>query len=209
MDRFPFYRRNTQRWQNSLRHNLSFNDCFIKIPRRADRPGKGAYWTLHPKCGDMFENGSFLRRRKRFKLQKLEKEALSHILSNSGSSEHHSHNHSFPHRTEIFSGQTQLAVKPMMEDFSYVQLPPPIYPVCNPSALYTSQYLNYANFHPQLVADCCSFSPTKPPSPAGHLSCGGVVDSIQPQHFLVAKVEEKKKQKCSGFDIDSILNKDV
>ncbi|KAK3096813.1 hypothetical protein FSP39_003543 [Pinctada imbricata] len=69
MDRFPFYRQNTQRWQNSLRHNLSFNDCFIKIPRRPDRPGKGSYWALHPMCGDMFENGSFLRRRKRFKIQ--------------------------------------------------------------------------------------------------------------------------------------------
>ena len=68
MERFPYYRKNTQRWQNSLRHNLSFNDCFIKIPRRADKPGKGSYWTLHPKCGDMFENGSFLRRRKRFKV---------------------------------------------------------------------------------------------------------------------------------------------
>lgn len=67
MDKFPFYRQNTQRWQNSLRHNLSFNDCFIKIPRRPDRPGKGSYWALHPMCGDMFENGSFLRRRKRFK----------------------------------------------------------------------------------------------------------------------------------------------
>ncbi|XP_005089018.1 protein lin-31 [Aplysia californica] len=69
MDNFPFYRKNTQRWQNSLRHNLSFNDCFIKIPRRPDRPGKGSYWALHPMCGDMFENGSFLRRRKRFKLR--------------------------------------------------------------------------------------------------------------------------------------------
>ena len=67
MDRFPYYRENTQRWQNSLRHNLSFNDCFIKIPRRPDRPGKGSYWALHPMCGEMFENGSFLRRRKRFK----------------------------------------------------------------------------------------------------------------------------------------------
>uniref|UniRef100_A0AC35TXG8 Fork-head domain-containing protein n=1 Tax=Rhabditophanes sp. KR3021 TaxID=114890 RepID=A0AC35TXG8_9BILA len=67
MDRFPFYRSNTQRWQNSLRHNLSFNDCFIKIPRRADRPGKGSYWAIHPKALHMFENGSCLRRQKRFK----------------------------------------------------------------------------------------------------------------------------------------------
>lgn len=80
-DRFPYYRRNTQRWQNSLRHNLSFNDCFIKIPRRPDRPGKGAYWALHPAAFDMFENGSLLRRRKRFKLLKSDKEVLDNELA--------------------------------------------------------------------------------------------------------------------------------
>ncbi|EYB97244.1 hypothetical protein Y032_0142g2315 [Ancylostoma ceylanicum] len=69
MDKFPFYRKNTQRWQNSLRHNLSFNDCFIKIPRRPDRPGKGSYWAVHPNALGMFENGSCLRRRKRFKIR--------------------------------------------------------------------------------------------------------------------------------------------
>ncbi|XP_074863085.1 forkhead box protein B1 [Carettochelys insculpta] len=72
MERFPYYREHTQRWQNSLRHNLSFNDCFIKIPRRPDQPGKGSFWALHPSCGDMFENGSFLRRRKRFKVLKAD-----------------------------------------------------------------------------------------------------------------------------------------
>ncbi|KAL1422284.1 hypothetical protein MTO96_022161 [Rhipicephalus appendiculatus] len=81
MDRFPYYRKNTQRWQNSLRHNLSFNDCFIKIPRRPDRPGKGSYWALHPACGDMFENGSFLRRRKRFKLPRQIKDATAVALA--------------------------------------------------------------------------------------------------------------------------------
>lgn len=80
-DRFPYYRKNTQRWQNSLRHNLSFNDCFIKVPRRPDRPGKGAYWALHPQAFDMFENGSLLRRRKRFKLHKSDKDILSDDLA--------------------------------------------------------------------------------------------------------------------------------
>lgn len=74
MDRFPYYRTNKQRWQNSLRHNLSFNDCFIKVPRWPNSPGKGACWTIHPQASDMFANGSLLRRRKRFKLRQSEKE---------------------------------------------------------------------------------------------------------------------------------------
>lgn len=70
MDLFPFYRQNQQRWQNSIRHSLSFNDCFVKVPRSPDKPGKGSYWSLHPDAGNMFENGCYLRRQKRFKCEK-------------------------------------------------------------------------------------------------------------------------------------------
>ena len=70
MDLFPYYRENQQRWQNSIRHSLSFNDCFLKVPRSPDKPGKGSFWTLHPDSGNMFENGCYLRRQKRFKCEK-------------------------------------------------------------------------------------------------------------------------------------------
>ncbi|XP_066535216.1 forkhead box protein E1 [Hoplias malabaricus] len=66
-ERFPFYRDNSKKWQNSIRHNLTLNDCFVKIPREPGRPGKGNYWALDPNAEDMFESGSYLRRRKRFK----------------------------------------------------------------------------------------------------------------------------------------------
>ncbi|XP_043251200.1 silk gland factor 1 [Colletes gigas] len=72
MDLFPYYRQNQQRWQNSIRHSLSFNDCFVKIARTPDKPGKGSFWSLHPDSGNMFENGCYLRRQKRFKDEKKE-----------------------------------------------------------------------------------------------------------------------------------------
>ena len=67
IERFPYYRKNRHGWQNSIRHNLSLNDCFKKVPRDDKKSGKGSYWTLHPDSYNMFENGSYLRRRKRFK----------------------------------------------------------------------------------------------------------------------------------------------
>lgn len=137
MDNFPYYRKNTQRWQNSLRHNLSFNDCFIKIPRRPDRPGKGAYWTLHPKAIAMFENGSLLRRRKRFRLDLDEKDTL----------------------------ESDLAALSNLNSFIASQQPEPVYPVYTPLPPLPIQPFYYHSLpprHPFFPSE--QVSPPPPPA---------------------------------------------
>ncbi|TSK58003.1 Forkhead box protein F1-B [Bagarius yarrelli] len=65
--RFSFFSGSYQGWKNSVRHNLSLNECFIKLPKGLGRPGKGHYWTIDPASEFMFEEGSFRRRPRGFR----------------------------------------------------------------------------------------------------------------------------------------------
>ncbi|XP_069037048.1 forkhead box protein J1-B [Lepisosteus oculatus] len=62
-ENFCYYRHAEPSWQNSIRHNLSLNKCFMKVPRQKDEPGKGGFWQIDPQYADMFVNGVFKRRR--------------------------------------------------------------------------------------------------------------------------------------------------
>ncbi|XP_069109103.1 forkhead box protein E4-like [Argopecten irradians] len=69
---YPHYKMEDKSWRNSIRHNLSLNECFIKSGR--SESGKGSYWAIHPANIDDFGRGDFRRRQARRRVRKCDDE---------------------------------------------------------------------------------------------------------------------------------------
>ncbi|GAA5941187.1 hypothetical protein JCM3775_006644 [Rhodotorula graminis] len=59
VERWPYFGANQAGWQNSIRHNLTPARGFLKVVRKADEPGKGAFWELDPAQVHNFDGHHF------------------------------------------------------------------------------------------------------------------------------------------------------
>ncbi|XP_063309377.1 forkhead box protein D1-like [Pelobates fuscus] len=69
METYPYYHNQEKSWRNSVRHNLSLNECFIKAGRSDN--GKGHYWAVHPANLEAFSRGDYQRRRARRRVRRV------------------------------------------------------------------------------------------------------------------------------------------
>nr|AMY99572.1 foxF [Novocrania anomala] len=107
--RFPFFRGSYQGWKNSVRHNLSLNECFIKLPKGLGRPGKGHYWTIDPAAEFMFEEGSFRRRPRGFRRKCQALKPFGMFSNVSGSAGMLSPHYDMLHQNQAMAGVNMAA----------------------------------------------------------------------------------------------------
>nr|BAD97361.1 forkhead protein FoxQ1 [Branchiostoma belcheri] len=115
MKKFEFFRGPYTGWRNSVRHNLSLNECFTKVLRDPSRPwGKDNYWTINPNSEYTFADGVFRRRRKRINRKSSRKVAAARLSEEKAEAEKRS-----PKLNSSFSIDAILS-KP---DFKYTDSP--------------------------------------------------------------------------------------
>ena len=79
-ENFHYYRMCPLKWRDSVRHSLTLNDCFVKLPRDIHDQIRGHYWTVDPSSEMMFDEGKYRRRKKRFVRQGDNDEVLPLLI---------------------------------------------------------------------------------------------------------------------------------
>lgn len=59
-DAFAEFTKSRSGWKNTVRHNLSIHECFVKGDLAP--PGKSCYWKIHENYVESFSRGDFTRR---------------------------------------------------------------------------------------------------------------------------------------------------
>jgi len=62
ISKYPILKSRGKSWKNSVRHTLSLNEWFIKIPKLDN--AKCCYWSIHPVYMQRFRKGDFQKQRK-------------------------------------------------------------------------------------------------------------------------------------------------
>ena len=122
--RFAYYRLMREKaWRNSIRHNLSLNECFVKSGRAEN--GKGHYWRIHPACVADFTKGNYCRRQARQRARRASRASPAAVGRPTGS-----------HVDSGYVPMTQVATG--MTSYPFMQ--PPSYPSAVISACLPYRY---------------------------------------------------------------------